>query len=198
MNALGKLLLLAALGLTVLPAVAPAQPETRAPNILIVGADAAEDSVPRGGPAFESIRDVIADALRSRGFHVFDESAIPKEALPPGGLPATPAELAEAAKLAKVTIDAVVVIQISTSVQRLKNVVGAFKQSIRIVARMTKVRSGELLGRFEFGDDLDLPLLPESCAASRECLMRSIASEARLIGRLVGGSLAVHLAALAR
>lgn len=195
MNALGGLLALAAFGLTVLPAAAPAQTGLRGPNVLIVGTDVDKDAIPRGNAAFDSIRDAIAGAIRNRGFHVFDETAIPKDALPASGLPREPSELVETAKLAKVPIDIVVVVQISASVRPMRNVQDAYKPLLHVVERLTKVRSGEFLGRYEFGSDIDFPALAGSCATTRECLLDSFGRQARVIGLAAGNALSTVLAA---
>jgi hypothetical protein len=191
-NAFSKLLAVAALGLTALPAAAPAQPGPRGPNVLIVGADTDKDAMPRGTPVFDKIQDMIAGQLRSRGFHVFDETVIPKDALPAGGLPREPAELVATAKLAKVPMDVIVVTQIYASVRPMPNLQDTYKPSIRVVARMTKVGSGEPLGRYEFGDDIDFPMLPGKCA---ECLLNSFGHDAQQIGLAVGNGLATAIAA---
>jgi hypothetical protein len=197
-TALGKLIALATLGLTVLPAAAPAQTAPRGPNVLIVGTDTDKDAVPRGTAAFDKILEVIAGQLRSRGFHVFDETAIAKAALPAGGLPREPAELVETAKFAKVPIDVIVVTQMSASVRLVPMVRDVYKPLLHVVARVTKVRSGELLGRYDFGDDAEFPMLPGSCATSRECLLESVGNEARLIGVEAGNGVATALAATIR
>jgi hypothetical protein len=194
MNALGKLLLLAALGLTTLPAAAPAQPAMRGPYVLIVRTDAGKDSVPRGSPLFDSIQDAMVGDLRARGFRVFDEAVIPRDVLP-AAQSGNAAELIEMARLVKVPIDVLVVTQISVSVRPMQHVRDAFKPGISVVGRMTKVRSGEPLGRFETGGDIDFPLIREDCAASQECLLKSIANEAQQIGSAAGTALATRLAA---
>jgi hypothetical protein len=194
-NTWNKFLALAALGLAALPAAAMAQ---RGPTILILGTDTDQGAVPRGAAIFGKVQDAIAETLKGRGFHVFDETAIPRDVLPAGGLPRDPAELIETAKLAKVPIDVVVVTQISASIRSMPFMRDHYKPIIHVVDRMTAVRSGELLGRYDFGEDIDFPLLPGDCAMSRECLLESVGRDARVIGQAVGSALASKLATFAR
>jgi hypothetical protein len=195
MNALDKLLALAALGLMVFPGAAPAQPGPRGPNIMIIGTDIDKDAIPRGHPAFDRIQGVIADQLRARGLHVFDETAIPKDALPQSGVPREPSELVDTAKLARVPIDVIVVPQISARVRPMRTVADTYKPSIRVSVRMMRAGSGELVGRYDYGDDIDFPPLSGSCATSRDCLLEVFGSEAQLIGLAVGNAVATYLAA---
>jgi hypothetical protein len=191
-NALGKFLALAAFGLAALPVSAPAQ---RGPNVLIVGTDTDKNAVPRGTPALDSVQETIAGQLRSRGFHVFDETVISKSALPGGVLPREPSELIEAAKLANTPIDVIVITQMSVSTRQMQMVSNAYKPSINVTARMTKVRNGESVGRYAYGDDIDLPVVPGSCATSPECLFKVVGDGARMIGMAVGNAVATMLAA---
>ncbi len=56
-------------------------------------------------------------------------------------------------------------------------------------------RSGEFLGRYEFGSDIDFPVLADICATSREGLLDSFGREARMLGLAVGNELSTVLAA---
>jgi hypothetical protein len=203
MNTLGKLVALAALGLSVFHTAASAEPGPgpRGPNVMIVGEDADKDTIPRGNRNFNRIQRAIAEQLVSRGFHVFDETAITKDVLPQGGVRRELPELLEIAKLAQAPIDVIVVFQVYASVRPAQFVRDTFKPFIRIDGRMIRVRGGQDLGGFEYGSDIELPPIPGSCVNGeppRECLLETFGNEARLIGAPVGNGLATKLAGFLR
>jgi hypothetical protein len=194
-TALRKLLAPAVLGLMALPAAAQTPPAPRNAYILIVDTDLEKDAIPRGNLTLDRVQGGIADELKSRGFHVF-EAAILKDVLG-GRLPREPSDLVEAARLPRVPIDVIIVTQITAKVRPLE-MAHAYKPFIHVAVRMMSARSGELVGRYDFGDDLDLPPMPESCATSRECLLDTLGSQAPLIGSAVGNAVATKLAAHVR
>ncbi len=201
MNALGKLLALAALGLAAFNTAAMAQTGPRGPSIMIVGEDADKDTIPRGNRNFNRIERAVADQLIARGFKVYDETAITMNVLPQGGVRRQLPELLETAKLAQAPIDVIVVFQIYASIRPLQFVRDTFKPFIRIDGRMIRVRGGQDLGGYEFGSDIDFPPLPGVCVNGeppRECLIESVGNEARLIGSAVGNALATKLAGYLR
>ena len=203
MNTLGKLLALATLGLSVVhTAGASAEPVgPRGPNIMIVGEDADKDTIPRGNRNFNRIERAVAEQLVTRGFKVYDETAITMNVLPQGGVRRQLPELLETAKLAQAPIDVIVVFQIYASVRPILALRDTFRPFIRVDGRMIRVRGGQDLGGYEFGSDIELPPLPGTCVNGeppRECLLESFGNEARLIGSAVGDALATKLAAFLR
>jgi hypothetical protein len=201
MKTLGKLLALAALGLAAFHTAASAQTGPRGPNVMIAGEDADKDTIPRGNRNFNRIQRAIAEQLVTRGFHVFDETAITKDVLPQGGVRRQLPELLETAKLAQAPIDVIVVFQVYASVRPAQHVRDTFKPFVRIDGRMIRVRGGQDLGGFEYGSDIEMPPIPGSCVNGeppRECLLESFGSEARLIGTAVGNGLATKLAGYLR
>jgi hypothetical protein len=203
MNTFGKLLALAAVGLSVFhTAGASAEPAgPRGPSIMIAGEDADKDTIPRGNRNFNRIERAIADQLIARGFKVYDETAITRDILPQGGVRRQLPELLETAKLAQVPIDVIVVFQIYASVRPILALRDTFKPFIRVDGRMIRVRGGQDLGGYEFGSDIEFPPIPGTCVNSeppRECLLESVGNEARLIGSAVGDALATKLAAFLR
>lgn len=201
MKTLGKLVALAALGLSVFHTGASAQTGPRGPNIMIAGEDADKDTIPRGNRNFNRIERAIAEQMVARGFKVFDETAITRDILPQGGVRRQLPELLETAKLAAAPIDVIVTFQIYASVRPILAVRDTFKPFIRVNGRMIRVRAGQDLGGYEFGEDIEFPPLPGTCVNGeppRECLLESFGNEARLIGSAVGNGLATKLAGYMR
>jgi hypothetical protein len=172
------------------------------PNVMIVGEDADKDTLPRFNRNFNRILRAVADRLIARGFKVYDETLLTMDILPQGGVRRELPELLETARYAGqkvgVPIDIVVVFQVYPSVRKLERVRDTFKPFVRIAGRMIKVRSGQDLGGYEFGPDIDFPILPASCVLGdppNECLHESFGNEARLIADAVGDALATKLAA---
>src|SRR6516165_4373290 len=203
MNTLGKLLALATLGLSAVhTAGASAEPVgPRGPNIMIVGEDADKDTIPRGNRNFNRIERAVAEQLVTRGFKVYDETAITMNVLPQGGVRRQLPELLETAKLAQAPIDVIVVFQIYASVRPILALRDTFKPVIRVDGRIIRVRGGQDLGGYEFGSDIELPPIPGTCVNGeppRECLLESFGNEARLIGAAVGNGLATKLAGYLR
>jgi hypothetical protein len=214
MNTFGKIIALAALGLTALTTAAAASSESkpaapppgptalpRGPNVLIVGEDADKDTLPRFNRNFNRILRAVAERFIRHGFKVYDETALTMDILPQGGVRRELPELLETARYAGQKmgspIDVVVVFQVYPSVRKLQAVRG-YKPFVRIAGRMIKVRSGQDLGGYEFGPDIEFPILPESCVNGdppNECLHESFGNEARLIADAVGDTLADKLAA---
>ncbi len=203
MNTLGRLFALTALGLTVFSTAATAEPRPlpRGPSVMIVGEDADKDTIPRFNRNFNRVMRAVTEDLIGRGFRVYDETALTMDILPQGGVRRELPELLETARYAgqKVgaQIDVLVVFQIYASV-RPAQFVKAYKPFIRIDGRMIKVRSGQDLGGYEFGPDIEIPPISDFCVKSdppNECLFETVGNEAREIGKAVGGALATKLSA---
>src|SRR5215470_7071606 len=199
MNALGKLLALAALGVTAFNATASAEPP-RGPNIIIAGEDADKDTIPRGNRNFNRIQRAIAEQLLARGFKVFDETAVTPH-LPQGRKRRQLPELLQSAKWAKAPIDIIVVFQIYASVRPMPHVHDTYQPFVRVDGRLLKVRGGQDLGGFEFGSDIEFGPIPGSCVNGKppgECVIEAVGDQARLIGSAVGNALATKLAVYLR
>jgi hypothetical protein len=168
---------------------------------MIVGEDADHDTIPRTNRNVNRILRTVADQLIARGFHVYDETAITMDRLPLGGVRRQLPELLETAKLAAAPIDVIVVFSIYGSARQVPFVRDTYKPFIRVEGRMIRVRSGQDLGGYEAGSDIEFPPIPGSCVNGdppRECLLETFGHEARLIGDGVGGALATKLAGYLR
>ncbi len=203
MNALGKLLVFAALGMTaVFSTAASAQNGPRGPNVLIVGEDADKDTIPRGSVNFNRIERALAEKLIERGFTVYDETAITMDVAPQGGVRRELPELLQMAKIAKVPIEVIVVFQIYANVRPMPYMKNVLQPFVRVDGRLIRVRPGQVLGNFEYGSDIEFEPLPQICrnadGLDRTCVLESFGNQARLIGEGVGKALATKLASYLR
>jgi hypothetical protein len=200
MKALGKLLTLAALGLAVVHTPASAQTGPRGPNVMVFGEDADTDTIPRGNRNFNRIQRAITEQLIARGFKAYNEVANTADILPQGRVRRQLDEMIEIAKVSQSPIDVMVVFQIYASI-RPTRLPDTFRPFVRVDGRIMRTRSGQELGNFEAGNDLELPVIPGTCVRGeppRECLIEKFGDNARLIGTAVGNALATKLAAYLR
>ncbi|MCE1237835.1 MAG: hypothetical protein LWW93_15905 [Hyphomicrobiales bacterium] len=183
-----------AIGLSVLPtggrAVAGEQP-----NLLVMGEDADEDTVPRNSRVFNRVLQAIQSEMGQLGFRVYDETAVSMGITNPGRIRRVDAEVISVAQRVQTPpIDAVVIFQIYASVQK-NNYADIMDLNIRIPGRMLQVQSGLGLGNFEVAyGPRDLPPLPPNC--NRECVLEHIGGQAKQIAHDVGAVLAQKLAML--
>jgi hypothetical protein len=202
MNTLGKLFMLAALGLTVFNTAASAEPRPHSPNIMIVGEDADKDTIPRFNRNFNRIMRVVTEQLVAQGFRVFDETALTMDSIPQGGVRRELPELLATARIAgqkvRVPVDYVLVFQIYASVRQVPHVRETYQPFVRIDGRMINVRSGRDMGGYEFGSDFELMTISADCVHSNppnECLLEEVGNQARDLGASLGKGLALKLAA---
>ncbi|MBV5265200.1 hypothetical protein [Pinisolibacter aquiterrae] len=165
------------------------------PNLLVVGEDADEDTVPRNSRVFNRVLQAIQSEMGQLGFRVYDETAVSMGITNPGRIRRVDAEVISVAQRVQTPpIDAIVIFQIYASVQR-NNYADIMDLNIRIPGRMLQVQTGLGLGNFEVAyGPRDLPPLPPNC--NRECALEHIGGQAKQIAHDVGAVLAQKLAAL--
>ena len=87
----GALLLISCAG-------APPSMAIEKPNLLIMGEDADEDSVPRNSRVFRRVLDALTNEIHNEGFDVFDETAVSLDDFAQGRVRRTDAEIIDIAK----------------------------------------------------------------------------------------------------
>ena len=162
------------------------------PNLLVVGEDADQDTVPRGSRIFNRVLAALTSDMSELGFMVYDETAVGMDITNPGRVRRVDAELISVAqRIQQPPIDAIVVFQIYASVQQ--NAYSDIKElRVRIAGRMIQVQTGKALGNFEVAvGPRGLRPLPVSC--NRDCILEHVGNEAKPIAHEVGIVLARKL-----
>ena len=162
------------------------------PNLLVVGEDADQDTVPRGSRIFNRVLAALTTDMSELGFKVYDETAVGMDITKPGRVRRVDAELITIAqRIPQPPIDAIVVFQIYASVQQ--NAYSDIKElRVRIAGRMIQVQTGKALGNFEVAvGPRGLRPLPVSC--NRDCILEHVGNEAKPIAHEVGIVLARKL-----
>ena len=162
------------------------------PNVLVVGEDADEDTVPRNSRIFNRVNDALRARMMELGFKVYSETAVSMDITNPGRVRRTDAELISVAQnITAAPIDVISAFQIYASAPQ--NAYSDIKQlKIRIVGRMLQVQTGRDLGNFEVSvGPKGLKPLPVRC--DRDCILEHIGDEAKPIANEVGAVLARKL-----
>ncbi|MFD6320438.1 hypothetical protein E8E01_03665 [Methylorubrum populi] len=180
---------LALLGGALLGLPAQAQAQTR-PNLVVMGEDADEDSVPRGNRIFQRVIAELSETMNLRGYNVYDETAVAMGITQANRVRRRDAELIEVARAVQnPPLDVVAVFQVyaSASKSAYSDIV---RPEVRIPGRLLNVRTGQSLGAFEVAG-LQLPPLPQGC--DRECLLERVGAEAKSIAADVATALTAKL-----
>ena len=139
------------------------------PNVLVMGEDADEDTVPRNSRVFRRVLDAVASQLDLEGFDVFDETALTLDDFAQGRVRRTDAEVLEIARtITRPPIDVVVLFSIYASAEER-----AFttKVKTRIEGRMINAHTGRRLGSFSVASPGEWNA-PKDCP--RECLLEVV------------------------
>lgn len=158
------------------------------PNILIMGEDADEDTVPRNSRVFKRVLDALAGEMDHEGFDVYDEVAVTLDDFSQGRVRRTDAEIIDIARSVKrPPIDVAVIYSIYASAKVTEY---AMKIRTRVSGRLLNVRSGKRLGNFE----VELPRAdnaPTDC--TRECILEIVGKHAKTLAQDLGVILAKKL-----
>ncbi len=180
----GALLLISCAG-------APSSMAIEKPNLLIMGEDADEDTVPRNSRVFRRVLDALTNELHDEGFDVFDETAVSLDDFAQGRVRRTDAEIIDIAKsIKRPPIDIAIIFTIYASARDLNYTT---KIKTRVSGRILKVASGQRLGNFEVESPREWNA-PADCP--RECLLETVGKYSKTIARDVGSVLAEKLASL--
>ncbi len=184
-------LLLAGALLLISCASAPSSYAVEKPNILIMGDDADQDTVPRNSRVFRRVLDTLSNELHNEGFDVFDEVAVSLDDFAQGRSRRTDAEIIDIAKSVKrPPIDIAVIFQIYASAKEMSYTT---KIKTRVRGRLLMVKSGQRLGNFEVDSPREWNA-PADCP--RECILEVVGKYSKTLARDVGSVLAEQLAEL--
>jgi len=170
---------------------APSSMAIEKPNLIIMGEDADEDTVPRNSRVFRRVLDALSNELHNEGFDVFDETAISLDDMAQGRTRRTDAEIIDVAKMIKrPPIDIAIIFTIYASARDLNYTT---KIKTRVTGRLLKVSTGQRLGNFEVESPREWNA-PADCP--RACLLETVGKYSKIVARDVGSVLAEKLADL--
>ena len=177
----GALLLISCAG-------APPSMAIEKPNLLIMGEDADQDSVPRNSRVFRRVLDALTNEIHNEGFDVFDETAISLDDYAQGRVRRTDAEIIDIAKSVKrPPIDIAIIFTIYASARDFNYTT---KIKTRVTGRILAVKSGQRLGNFEVESPREWTA---AANCPRECLLETVGKYSKIIARDVGSVLAEKL-----
>ncbi|PCJ38681.1 MAG: hypothetical protein COA99_11445 [Moraxellaceae bacterium] len=158
------------------------------PNLLIMGEDADDNSIPRNHDAFTRVLNALSNQLHEGGFDVFDETAVTLDNFVQGRVRRTDAELIDIAKsISRPPIDVVILFSIYSIAYKTDYTT---KVHARIQGRLLNVQTGQRLGNVE----IDYPggwNTQPNCET--DCLLSSVGDHAKIIANDVGAILAAKL-----
>ena len=158
------------------------------PNILIMGEDADQDTVPRNSRVFRRVLDALVNELNNEGFDVFDETAVTLDDMAQGRTRRTDAEIIDVARTVKrPPISVVVMFSIYASANETSYTT---KIKTRVAGRLLTVHSGQRLGNFEVVSPKTWNG-PKDCP--RECILEVVGKYSKIIAQDVGSVLAEKL-----
>jgi hypothetical protein len=158
------------------------------PNILIIGEDAAGDSVPSDSRIFKRVLDALINQMHDRGFDVYDQAILTLSNKNSAKIRRTDSELIEIARASKrPPIDIVVIFQIYASTQ---NLTSRTRINTLLMGRLLNVKTGKHLGSFEVdsGKSFNGPV-----ECKQECILTVVGDKSRLLANDLGAVLAEKL-----
>ena len=161
------------------------------PNLLIMGEDADNDSLPRDSRVFKRVLNAMAIQLQDIGFEVYDESVVTHEHFAQGRIRRDRQELIDIGQRVRhPPIDVVVSFTIYAS---LVDKGHTNKVNARVEAQMVQVNSGKFLGNFEVSSPKAWSA-PADC--NRDCVLEVVGRYAKILANDLGSVLAEKLAFL--
>ena len=158
------------------------------PNLLIVGEDYDEETIPRNSRIFKRVLDAISNQVHDQGFDVFDETAITLGNYVQGRIRRNDVEVIDIAKgQTRPPIDILLITSVYVGAEKTSYTT---KIKARVTGRLLKVHSGQRLGSFEV-ESPSTWTAPADC--SRECLLETVGKNAKILAQDVGAILAEKL-----
>jgi hypothetical protein len=186
-----RLLRLATLFLIALATHGGATVAAERPNVLIIGADGEQDTVPRHSRVFKGVVDELSAVLQDNGFAVYDEAAITPGEFARGRTRRNDAELIDIARSAlRPPVDVAIIFSIHTRAEQLSYTT---KVGSQITARLLNVMTGQHLGSFRVMSPRSLRA-PLDCV--RGCLAEVVERDTRRLSRELGRQLAQRLTSM--
>ncbi|MFT5163326.1 MAG: hypothetical protein ACI9FJ_001915 [Alteromonadaceae bacterium] len=151
------------------------------PNLLIMGEDADQDSIPSDSRVFKRVLNALANQLHDSGYDVFDETAITQAIQPLGQRRRSDADIIDIARMIQhPPIDVVVLFSIYGNAQPQ----GSISQvRMRIEGRLLNAQTGQRLGNFEVKTPDRYNRLPH---CERECLLETIGDHSSTLAYHLG------------
>ena len=159
------------------------------PNLIILGDDADEDSVPRNSRVFKRVLAAVSNQLIDEGFKVFDETTVTLDEFAQGRVRRTDAEIIDIAKsIQRPPMDLAVIYTIYANAKKMEYIT---KVRSRIEGRLLNVGNGQRMGNFEVisPDDWRAPV---NC--SRECILETVGDHTKQLAQDLGAVLSIKLA----
>ncbi len=158
-------------------------------NILVIGNDANNASVPRDNPVFNRVISALANKMHDNNFDVFDETVITLDGFDQNRINRTDAEIIDIARsIKRPPIDIAVIFSIYVNTQAKSYTT---KVSTRIEGRLLNVQTGRRLGSFEIESARPWNV-PSKCKL--DCILANVNDETRLIANDLSAVLAEKLA----
>lgn len=158
-------------------------------NILVIGNDANEGSVPRNNQVFNRVIGALANQMHDNNFDVYDETVISLDAFEQNRLNRTDAEIIDIARsIKRPPIDIAVIFSIFFETQAKGYTT---KVNARIEGRLLNVQTGRRLGNFEIDNEKPWNV-PAKC--DLDCIIKNSSDKSRLMANDLGAALAEKLA----
>ena len=157
-------------------------------NILIMGEDADNDTVPRNSRVFKRVLNGLSNELHNEGFNVYDETAVTMDHSTQGRTRRVDQEIIDVARSVKrPPIDVATIFSIYARSEKK-----AYTRKIytRIEGRLLNVQTGQRLGNFE----VELPQ-PDNVKrdCNRECILETVGKNAKVLAQDLGAALSAKL-----
>lgn len=159
------------------------------PNVIVVGEDVDQDTVPRGNRVFKRVVEALTDELVQR-FDVYDETSVTLGTFAQGRTRRTDAEIVDVVRSVRTPpLDIAVIFSIYASARELNYTT---QIRTRIEGRLLHIKDGQRLGSFEVVSPQEWRARPN---CDRECVLETVGDNARILAKDLGAVLNEKLTA---